>query len=112
MYGVIASRGNVESTDQTVRYFASLAGYDGEPRDNFRYDADPADGTLVQVRSWYAKGRPPVSLASVIGGGHTVPHPKNRLPRILGRTSHDVDSSELIWVFFTAAAKAKRNAAP
>jgi polyhydroxybutyrate depolymerase len=99
MFGVIASRGHVYSSDKTVAYFAGLAGHQGAGTFKL-YDSDATDGTTVEMRTWKADGRPPVASMKIVGGGHTVPHPRNRLPRILGLTSHDIDGTEMIWRFF------------
>lgn len=99
LYGMIGSRGAVHSSAQTVEYFATLAGY-AEAMSDERYDPDPDDGTSVHIRWWQGRQRPHIGLIAIIGGGHTVPHPENRLPRILGRTSRDIDATEFIWRFF------------
>lgn len=44
-------------------------------------------------------------LVTVVGGGHTIPHPRNRMPRLLGPTSHDADAVAAIWEFFESARK-------
>ena len=58
------------------------------------------DGTVASRRVWSAGDRPEVDLITIHGGGHTIPHPVKAMPRILGRTSHDVPAAEEIWRFF------------
>lgn len=110
MFGILASRGMVLSSDDTAAYFAGLAGHAGEPATESLPDVDPGDGTRIVRRSWRGDGGPPVELVTIEGGGHTVPHAESRLPRILGRTSRDADAATLIWNFFDVA-KATRGRA-
>lgn len=109
LYGVLQPRGPVQSSEATVGYFARLAGYEGPPSRELLADADPRDGTRVERSVWRGGGRPPVALLAVVGGGHTVPQRHGRLPRLLGRTSRDVDAAEEITAFF-AEAKASQAA--
>ena len=98
-----ASRGSVMSALATADYWAGLAGYDGEGE----YHAWPKqvadDDTSVESMEWSAQDKVPVSLVTILGGGHTVPHPVLNLPRILGPTSHQLDGPETIWAFFSSA---------
>lgn len=101
-----ASRGTVLSAEDTAAYWARLAGYSGSgqagsgERDDWQ-DAVPDDGTTISTRQWMAPGRPAVALVTVVGGGHTMPDPVFRLPRILGPTSHEADTARLAWQFFS-----------
>ncbi len=95
------SRGLVLSSAQTARYWAGLAGYSGDGEHRRWPERAPGDGTHVESTTWSGEGRPPVALVAVIGGGHTIPHPELRLPRILGPTSHEFDAAQLIWDFFS-----------
>lgn len=96
------SRGNVLSSLDSARYWARLAGHGPAPTSSETIDANPDDDTALEIQRWEAPGRVPVQLVSVLGGGHTFPHPLYSLPRLLGRTSHEVDGAELIWAFFEA----------
>ena len=94
-------RDAVRPTLATADYFRTLAG-SGSPPFEHRYpDADPADGTVASRRVWSEGDRPEVDLITIHGGGHTIPHPLKSMPRILGRTSHDVPAAEEIWRFFS-----------
>ena len=44
-------------------------------------------------------GHPPVVLYTIHGGGHTIPGPR-KAPFVLGRTSSDVNTADLIRGFF------------
>lgn len=99
VYGDV-SRGEVLSAEDSARYWARLAGYRGDPQHAVWPERAPGDDTRVESSRWSGEGRPPVVLVSVLGGGHTLPHPVFRLPRILGPTSHEFDTAEVIWAFF------------
>lgn len=98
--GPINRRGEVQSSLATVEYFRQLAGYTGPPFEHRYPDTDPADGTVATRMVWSDADRPEVELVTIHGGGHTIPHPVKMLPRILGRTNHDVPAAEEIWRFF------------
>jgi polyhydroxybutyrate depolymerase len=49
----------------------------------------------VERTAYRQDGRAPVTLYTVVGGGHTVPGPA-RVPFVLGRTSHDLDAADLV----------------
>jgi len=98
------SRGEVLSSAATARYWAGLAGYENEGQHRVWPQQAPDDGTSVESTSWSEQGRVPVKLISILGGGHTVPNPVFSLPKILGATSHQLDSAEVIWSFFAESA--------
>ena len=58
------------------------------------------DPTHVRAMSWSRGGRPYVVLYEVIGGGHVVPQPGYRYPRLFGRTSNDIDGPAVAVAFF------------
>lgn len=99
-YGVLGNRGTVHSTDETIRYFADLAGYEGEPSVRQLPDVRTDDDSTIFEHRWAAPGKREVVLWEVRGGGHTVPHPEMRFPAIIGPTNADVNASESIWAFF------------
>jgi polyhydroxybutyrate depolymerase len=103
-----ASRGEVQSSIATASYWAELAGYPGRGVQREWPRRDPGDPTAVRSVEWSAAGRVPVSLVTIEGGGHSIPHPVLNLPRILGPTSHQLDGPEVIWDFFSGAAAAPR----
>ncbi|HEU5344892.1 MAG TPA: PHB depolymerase family esterase [Ktedonobacterales bacterium] len=91
------------SMAETVARWVSLAGCSPTPA----VAALPtivADGTSVQ-RSIYSgcKGGAQVIYYVVIGAGHIWPDGPQYLPRsIIGKTSHNLDASQVIWQFFAA----------
>ena len=95
-----SSRGLVRSAADTARYWAELAGYAGKGAFAVWPERSADDSTSVESTLWSAAGKQPVQLLTVVGGGHTIPHPVFRLPRILGPTSHEFEAAEVIWEFF------------
>lgn len=100
LFGVWGNRGTVHSTPETIAYFAGLAGYEGDPEIRQVPDVRPDDGSRILEHRFAAPGKPEVVLWAVEGGGHTVPHPRMRFPRIIGATNADVNAAHEIWAFF------------
>jgi len=100
LYGLFANRGEVHSTPDSIRYWAGLAGYTGEPAVERLPDRDADDGSYVEVHRWAEPGRPEVVLYAVVGGGHTLPNLEWSWPRLIGPTNHDIDGPREIWRFF------------
>ena len=96
------------SSAATAAYWAGLAGYSGEGVRRVWTSLDLEDKTSVESVTWSGGGAVPVSLITIIGGGHSVPHPVFDLPRILGPTSHQLDGPEVIWQFFSSAQQGPR----
>jgi polyhydroxybutyrate depolymerase len=78
--------GHVRSTDRTFQYWASLAGYSGEPVREAVPDRDPTDGKTIERYIYKEKGKPEVVLLKVIGGRHDYPN--------------DIDVHVEAWEFF------------
>jgi polyhydroxybutyrate depolymerase len=93
-------RGWVESSLETAEYWAGLAGYEGEPFQHRYPDSVPEDGSVATRIVWTDPGQPEISLITVHGGGHTIPHPEKRFPRFLGSTNRDFSAADEIWRFF------------
>jgi polyhydroxybutyrate depolymerase len=103
LYGLVGNRGEVLSSQATIQYWAQLAGHTDSPQQRTLADTVSEDNSTIEVLSWVAPGRKPVELYSVIGGGHNVPHPQLRLPRLLGGTNNDIVAAQEMWRFFTLA---------
>lgn len=65
--------GTVRSTEKTLRYWADLAGYKGEPLKSILPDTDPADGRIIEKYVYSRANTPEVVLLKVIGGKHDNP---------------------------------------
>ena len=78
--------GNVRSTDRSFHYWASLAGYSGDPVKELLPDNDPADGKTIERFTYKKSGKPEIVLLKVIGGKHDYPN--------------DIDVHVEAWEFF------------
>ncbi len=78
--------GNVRSTDRTFQYWASLAGYEGDPLKEPVPDTDPTDGKTIERYTYKEIGKPEIVLLKVIGGKHDYPN--------------DIDVHVEAWEFF------------
>jgi len=81
-----ASFGVVRSSERTFQYWASLAGYSGEPEKKSLPDTDPADQKTIESYTYHHQNKPTVSLLKVIGGHHDYPN--------------DIDVYLYAWDFF------------
>ena len=97
----LGNRGEVRSAYESAAYFAELAGYPHEAllsTTPWQNPDDPAQrARLVQ---WQGECRPEIALYSLIGGGHLLPQPGFRAPRLLGPTLSGFDGPQAIWDFF------------
>ncbi|SEQ93002.1 alpha/beta hydrolase family esterase [Lentzea albida] len=87
------------SAPQTAVYFAERNGITATPTTSRLPQVEAGDPTEVERTSYRQEGRPPVVLYTVHGGGHTIPGPA-RVPGVLGKTSHHVNTAELVGEFF------------
>jgi polyhydroxybutyrate depolymerase len=88
-----ASRGRVMSANQTAETFARRNDLTAPPQWG-------AVGAKVASRTWSKDGRPYLVHYIVDGGGHVVPQPTFRFPRIVGPTNHDLDLPRAAVDFF------------
>src|ERR1051326_3709488 len=91
--------GRTLSTDETVQYFVKINGLDGQPERSLLPHKSP-DNTSVERVTWSAPGKPSVLLYTIRNGGHVVPQPYYRFPRIVGPQTQDIDAPAAIWDFF------------
>ncbi|MFD7024976.1 alpha/beta hydrolase family esterase [Promicromonospora sukumoe] len=87
------------SATRTAQYFAERNGISAPPTTTRLPKTAAADRTEVERTSYEAEGVPGVVLYTVHGGGHTVPGPTSA-PALVGRTSHHVDTADVITQFF------------
>ncbi|CAN1529653.1 LpqC Poly(3-hydroxybutyrate) depolymerase [Spirosomataceae bacterium] len=78
--------GFVRSTDRTLQYWSSLAGYKGSPKMEAMPDRDTKDGKTVEKYTYKSKRKPEITLYKVIGGKHDYPN--------------DIDIYLEAWAFF------------
>ena len=78
--------GFVRSTERTLNYWSSLAGYKGLPKMESMPDRDPKDGKTVEKYTFKSKRKPEITLFKVNGGKHDYPN--------------DIDIYLEAWAFF------------
>lgn len=94
--------GRVLSVQETLGYWVAHNQCPPSPAVAWEPDRAPGDWTRVR-REAYGPCREgtEVVLYAVEGGGHTWPGGFQYLPdRVIGRTSRDIDASDVIWEFF------------
>ena len=104
-------RGTVLSAEATARAFAEVNGIT-EPPASWPPTGLPldgsggADGPLVIETRYSQPGKATVVAFTVSGGGHTIPNPDYRFPRVMGRTDHTLNAPAAIWAFFSESMQA------
>jgi polyhydroxybutyrate depolymerase len=98
------NRVNFFSAPENAAFWAERNDCDQEAERLALPDTAPDDGTTINVvRYGGCSGSNDVVLYEIEGGGHTWPGHKNGYPAfIIGRTSWDLDASEVIWEFFAS----------
>lgn len=94
--------GKISSVPETVDYWVTRDNCSSPPSVAQETDTHPQDGTKImqEVYTGCAEGSE-VILYTIEGGGHTWPGGYQYLPEIIvGKTSRDMDASEVIWAFF------------
>ncbi|WP_225625926.1 alpha/beta hydrolase family esterase [Streptomyces werraensis] len=92
--------GSSLSALQTAAYFAEHNGITDEPVSTTVPKLAGSDGrTSVERTAFQQQGKPPVVLYTVHGGGHTIPGPA-KAPAVLGRTTQDISTAEVVAAFF------------
>lgn len=94
-----ASRGTVLSTDETMAYWTGLENCSA-PSTTLLEDKIRTDESTVQQITWVCNNKMQAIHYKIINGGHVIPHPKNKLPKILGITNQDLNAPKAIWKFF------------
>lgn len=93
------SRGTVLSTPASAARLAALAGATG-PTTRRIHSCLARDSTWVEQIAWRTRRGEAVVLLSVHGGGHLVPQPSYRPPRLLGRATSVINGPAEAWRFF------------
>ncbi len=101
-------RGTVRSSEETAAYFAALAGAPlGQSAAEVTVPRAPGIPTAVERTTWSRDGEVRVALYTVRGGGHVVPQPRYRAPRLIGATEQRFDALAAAWQFFERVAPAR-----
>ena len=93
-------RGTVISTVETFEYWRKIAGHSDSLSTHTFPDVNQNDNSWVERTTARNPGRTEISLYTVHGGGHTLPHPHIQWPEILGTNNRDINIVEEIWDFF------------
>jgi polyhydroxybutyrate depolymerase len=93
-------RGNVMSARESAAYFARRGGITGAPATERIAQPAGSGRTWAERAVWPAAAGAEVRLYTIHGGGHMVPQPHARAPRLLGRTHRALDGPAEIWGFF------------
>lgn len=90
-------RGRVRPSRESGQYFADLNHIAGPPetKDILGTGEDRVERVL-----WRDSSSVEVELLAVHGGGHGIPQPYVRYPRILGPTPREPNGPAVIWAFF------------
>lgn len=96
LFGLFVKRGKVLSSRESGQYFADINRIGGKPQTN---ETQAADGIRVERVLWRNNSKE-VELITVHGGGHGIPQPYQRHPRLLGPSPTEPNGPELIWEFF------------
>jgi len=91
--------GQVVSTEELVKYFIKRNNCSTTPVVTYEKDKDPNDGTRVRKELYSSSTNTEVILYTIEGGGHSWPGTLKGKEKN-GKTSRDINASEVIWEFF------------
>ncbi len=94
------SRGTVMSTEETMNYWTKLNDCLKASNPIKLADTNSTDNSDVEQIKWRCENQTQAILYKINGGGHTIPHTKSKMPKILGATNQDIDAATEIWQFF------------
>jgi len=97
-------RGEIWSTADTIEFWVRQNHCETPPDISQEPDRDPNDGTQVRQEHYLQCQRgTTVILYAIEGGGHTWPGGWQYLPEaLIGKTSREINATEVIWHFFQA----------
>ena len=97
LLGFFYKGGNVQSSRASAQYFADRNQIAGKPVTS---EAVVAEGVKVERVLWRNDTNLEVELVAIHGGGHGLPQPGYRRPRLLGPSPMEPDGPAIIWEFF------------
>jgi len=97
LFGLFYRNGRVRSSRESGQYFADLNNIAGTPETN---ETQVADGVRVEQVLWRNNSKVEVELVATHGGGHGIPQPYRRHPRLLGPSPKEPNGPAVIWAFF------------
>jgi polyhydroxybutyrate depolymerase len=96
LLGLFYKNGKVRSTRESGQYFANLNRIGGAPA---VATVDVGDGVRVEHLLWQSDRNVEVEVVAIHGGGHGIPQPYRRHPRLLGPSLDKPNGPEMIWAF-------------
>lgn len=96
LFGMI-KRGAVLSSRESGQYFADLNNITDAPETT---ETQMADGVRIERTLWRNDFNVEVELVAIHGGGHGLPQPYRRRPRILGPSPKEPNGPAMMWAFF------------
>lgn len=98
LLGLFYQGGPIISSRASAQYFVDWAGLASAPQTSQK---TVAEGVRVEQNRWSPAGaKTEVELVTIHGGGHGLPQPYARRPRLLGPSPMEPDGSAMIWAFF------------
>jgi len=97
LLGLFYRNGKVRSSRESGQYFADLNNIGGTPETT---ETQTADGVQVEQVLWRNDSKVEVELVATHGGGHGIPQPYRRHPRLLGPSPKEPNGPAVIWAFF------------
>jgi polyhydroxybutyrate depolymerase len=97
LLGLFYRNGKVRSSRDSGQYFADLNDITRKPETS---ETQVADGVQVEHVLWRNDSNVEVELVATHGGGHGIPQPYRRHPRLLGPSLKEPNGPEVIWEFF------------
>ena len=102
LFGFSYKYGKVMSSQASAQYFADLNRIGDMPATN---RTQMRDGNQVDEVLWRSDSKVEVELVAIHGGGHGIPQPYRRRPRLLGwlllgPSLEEPNGPEMIWTFF------------
>lgn len=97
LFGLFVKRGKVLASRASGQYFADLNHIAGAPATN---ETNVAGGVRVERVLWRHDSNVEVELVAIHGGGHGMPQPYQRHPRLLGPSPTEPNGPAVIWSFF------------
>jgi polyhydroxybutyrate depolymerase len=97
LFGLFYKLGKVLSSRESGQYFADLNHITGPPE---THQTQVAGGARVEEVLWRNHSNVEVELVAVHGGGHGIPQPYQRRPRLLGPSLKEPNGPAVIWAFF------------
>ena len=97
LLGFFYKGGEVLSSRASAQYFVNRNRFVNSPQVS---RTQAVDGFSVEQSDWSNKGKTEVDLVTVYGGGHGIPQPYARRPRLLGPSPMTPNGPTMIWDFF------------